>query len=313
MPFKDKLSTLKKSGKSNVVVKRNTSIFTENFELVVKEKDSPDEYALSTVQQGHERRVGHNLVVLFALWKLAFAKEIHSERLGLFWWFAEPLMIVLVVTSAALLFHGAYIMDMPTFPFAVMGVVLWLTFRTTFITTANGVSNLIPATNDPLVSRFNLLLVRSLRGSIANLIVAFILLGWAYWYEMLDLPDNVFPIIFTLFICGALGFGCGLIASLLNYIYPGTRRFYIVLLRIMGVTAGLFFVSEQLPEKFALVVIWNPILHAGQISRDGWFSTYESVDASLPYLLACTAGALLLGFALAIKEIRLRAKYGDEC
>lgn len=247
----------------------------------------------------------------FAIWNLSFLKEVRSERLGLFWWFAEPFMLIMVFTIMALVFFGGSVAGMPSFPFAIIGVTLFLTFRTTFMTSAVGAGALAHCLSDPSISRFDMMFGQSPRALVANAAVGGGLLGFLVWRGDIPLPERPAEIVLCLFCCGIIGFAFGLWASLMNFLYTGFRRIYPIIVRLFTITSGLFYVSEQLPPQFKVYVLWNPMLHAGQLSRDAWFTVYETTDASFAYLLGVTLVCAGLGLSFAIMERRRRAEAGD--
>lgn len=247
----------------------------------------------------------------FALWSLAFVKELRSERLGLFWWFAEPLLLIMVFTFMALVFFGRDVAGMPVFPFAIIGVANLLIFRITLMTTAAGTGHLTSALHDPSVNRFDILISQAPRSLVANACVAGALLIYLIMDGQIPIPERPAVVVLCLISCATMGFSTGLILSFLSFFYSGINRFYIIIIRLVAVSSGMFFVSEQLPQSYKALVLWNPVLHASQISRDAWFPVYTTQDASSLFLWVCLLGALLLGLALAIMERRRRAEQGD--
>ena len=247
----------------------------------------------------------------FALWSLSFVKEMRSERLGLFWWFAEPLLLIMVFTFMTLVFFGGSVAGMPAFPFAIIGVANFLTFRITLMSTANGTAQLTSALHDPSVSRFDILLGQAPRSMVANACVAGGLLIFLVLDGQISLPDRPAIVVICLAISATIGFAIGLMLSFLRFIYPGIRRLFVIVLRLVALTSGLFYVSEQIPAAYKPLILWNPILHASQLSRDAWFPVYTTQDASFPYVWTVLLGTLVLGLGLAIVERRRRAEQGD--
>ena len=247
----------------------------------------------------------------FALWSLSFVKELRSERLGLFWWFAEPLLLIMVFTIMALLFFGGNVAGMPAFPFAIIGVANFLTFRITLMTTAAGTGHLTSALHDPSVSRFDILLGQAPRPLIANACVAGALLVYLMADGQIPVPERPAVVVICLVFSATMGFSIGMMLSFLTFLYPGIRRLYVIILRLVAISSGLFYVTEQLPQSYKALVLWNPVLHASQLSRDAWFPIYTTQDASFAYVWTCVLGAVILGLAFAIVERRRRAENGE--
>jgi capsular polysaccharide transport system permease protein len=62
--------------------------------------------------------------------------------------------------------------------------------------------------------------------------------------------------------------------------------------------SGLFFTVEDLPEGAQRALLFNPVLHSVELVREGWFSSYESPGASVPYVLYFALAFLSVGLLL---------------
>jgi capsular polysaccharide transport system permease protein len=246
-----------------------------------------------------------------ALWGLAIRADVNTDRLGAFWWIGEPLIHVLLITVTVLFLHGADVHDMPSFPFAVVGVVVWLTFRTAFTASLAGPASLTLMLDHPVLTRFAVMAVRSLKGLAVNAMVGLVILVFAIYLEWSTPPENILLVFVALVFAVVLGFSLGLVAHHGALHYSGLRKIYTFLLRILSIMSGLFFVSEQVPGLIAEYVLWNPLLHVSQLARSGWFDTYESRDASMAYVLGWIVGIAALGLACAISTRRERARRGE--
>ncbi|UVK48504.1 hypothetical protein BPNPMPFG_007887 (plasmid) [Mesorhizobium sp. AR07] len=251
------------------------------------------------------------LAVWSALWGLRFHTDMNSDRLGMFWWLVEPLLHVILITFATLLLHGGEVFDMPAFPFAVIGVIVWLTFRTTFLAALAGPGALVHLIDHPDVSRFDVIVGTSVKGVIVNSCIGIVMLGGCVAARVTRLPENPLMFAGALASTAALGLGSGLIAYHGSLYYPGLRKIYVMILRIIATFSGLFFVSEQVPGEYAAYVLWNPILHLSQFARSGWFYTYDSTDASFVYVFSFLCATLAIGFGCAVMDRRARARHGE--
>jgi capsular polysaccharide transport system permease protein len=260
---------------------------------------------------GDSRPTAPLLQILRALWTVSLRTDVNVDRLGAFWWVTEPLAHVVLITITILFVHGADVYDMPSFPFAVLGVVVWLTFRTAFIAALSGPAALTLLMDHPSVTRFAIVLIRSLKGLSVNAVVATILLVVSIYFGWTTLPQDLLKVQASLVGAFLFGLSLGLTAQLGAQHYSGLRKVYPMLLRLLAVISGLFFVSEQVPGFISNFVLWNPLLHLSQFARSGWFFTYESQDTSLGYVLACLGPAACLGLACAIADRRERARRGE--
>lgn len=101
---------------------------------------------------------------------------------------------------------------------------------------------------------------------------------------------------------------CGLGASY-SYLFvalaefsPTFRQAAIILLRPSYFISGVFFAANELPERVLPYFIWNPLLHAIEIARDGMLFHYESRVDSTVYPLAWIAGMTLLAIMIRLPQ-----------
>ena len=62
--------------------------------------------------------------------------------------------------------------------------------------------------------------------------------------------------------------------------------------------SGVFFTAKDLPAAVRDVLIWNPVLHAVEMVRDGWFISYHADYVEITYVLFWVLGCAYLGLLL---------------
>jgi len=62
--------------------------------------------------------------------------------------------------------------------------------------------------------------------------------------------------------------------------------------------SGIFFTAAGMPESARSHVLWNPVLHAVELCRAGWFKRYDERYVSSTYVLSWVVGLLLVGLLL---------------
>jgi capsular polysaccharide transport system permease protein len=248
---------------------------------------------------------------LAAFWGVSFRSDVNNDRLGLVWWFVEPLAHVLLVTVTALLVHGREVYGMSAFPFAVTGVMFWLTFRTALMTVQIGPGRLVLLLDHPAVNRFELMVVQSFKAFLVNSVVGGFLLINCIIFDYSPMPKNPVAFLSALLATALLGASAGFCANYAAHFYPGIRKVYAMFMRILAWTSGVFFVSEQIPGRYSQLVLWNPVLHLSQFGRSAWFPTYESVDANMKFVVFTVGVITMMGLACAVMSRRLRARAGE--
>ena len=88
----------------------------------------------------------------------------------------------------------------------------------------------------------------------------------------------------------------------------GLAVFFRVVTRLQGPltrpffwTSGLFFTANDLPQAAREVVLYNPVLHATELVREGWFPGYTSRYVDPSYLVSWIVALTFL--ALAVERV----------
>lgn len=101
--------------------------------------------------------------------------------------------------------------------------------------------------------------------------------------------------------CG-LGASYGYLAVALTELNSGFRQFAVVILRPTFFMSGVFFTANELPEQILPLFIWNPVLHAVEIARDGMLFHYQSRVASAVYPIVWIVGMTALAAILRLSQ-----------
>lgn len=98
------------------------------------------------------------------------------------------------------------------------------------------------------------------------------------------LPDNVFMTVLPVFYVATIGFSFGVINNALSLYVPSWPKFWKIANKPMFFISGIFYLAESLPPNIQKILWWNPILHAVEWARSGYFGEWNSKFASLYYL-----------------------------
>jgi capsular polysaccharide transport system permease protein len=71
-----------------------------------------------------------------------------------------------------------------------------------------------------------------------------------------------------------------------------------ILTRPLYFVSGVFFSIEVVPEPYRSWLLLNPLLHANELMRAGFFATCEARYADPGYLIAWIGGCLCLGLLM---------------
>lgn len=249
------------------------------------------------------------LLTFASLWAFNMKAEIANDRFGWIWWILEPIIQILMITIVVLIIGVPLIFDMEIAPFAIIGVAIWLTVRQTILMTAFWGGPLVQQVDHPKLRRGHVLLARSARALVVYSFVGAALLAIAVAIDRAPPPEAPLQLVAVLLVAWFMAIGLGLILSAIALRYTSTRRLIGPMMRLTGLTSGLFFVSEQLPPEIATAMLWNPMLHALQLGRSAYFAEYSSADADWTYLAAWCVVGLFIGLCCLMNDERQRSRY----
>ena len=223
--------------------------------------------------------------VILSLWLRAINFEASQDRIGYLWLVLDPLIHVLIICIVPFLLHADQVSDMNTFPFAIIGACFWMTFRTAAMGALAGGGVLKSQLEHPAVRRFDIIVARGLSAIVVYFFVGLFLLFVTTFMGLSGFPVNL-PLFLVCFMTmWILGMAYGIILHSLVLRYPGVRRINGFLIRAIAFTSGLFYVTEQLPDDVARLILWNPLVHVNQLARSYWFYDYNTRDGDPIYVI----------------------------
>jgi len=107
--------------------------------------------------------------------------------------------------------------------------------------------------------------------------------------------DDPLQVIAGMALAAMLGFGYGLVTTAGARVTAIVGPIQSVISRLMFWTSGMFYVVADLPSSAREIFLYNPVLHAVEIVRGGWFTNYQAVYANGRYALTFGLVMLLVG------------------
>lgn len=95
-----------------------------------------------------------------------------------------------------------------------------------------------------------------------------------------------------------LGYGFGILNSVITMVFPLWNLGYVVILIVFWFTAGLAVNPEAMPAEIAYWFSWNPLLHSIEWLRKGYYADFPAHLLDKYYVLGVGAGTLALGLVL---------------
>ncbi|HEX3536520.1 MAG TPA: ABC transporter permease [Stellaceae bacterium] len=222
-----------------------------------------------------------------------------DSKLGYGWALLEPILhIALLSVVFALLMHGTPPIGTEFFIFYFTGLIPYHVFvhssgAMTFAVTGNA-----PLLQLPLVTTFDVILARGLLEFVTDIIVAVLLLIGFAAIGLHAMPIDFLSPTITLIVTAVLGFGIGFINAVVAVFIRSWDRLYAQITRTLYFCSGIFYVPGMMPDWVLDLLGWNPILHAIDWFRSGFFDNYQPHWLDRRYLLLMAVSAILAGLAL---------------
>ncbi|WP_299947801.1 ABC transporter permease [uncultured Microbulbifer sp.] len=225
-------------------------------------------------------------------------------RLGYAWALLEPAMHIMVLATI-FSFRGRELYPgIPTLLFMLGGIAPFLFFSHCFTKSLATVASNRGLFNYRQLRPFDAVFSRVLLEFIIyllSLVALLIVLAWcgvqaAFGNFLLLVEVNVLFFGFCL--------GLSLVLCVVGERYPEFSKVLPVLVRPLYFMSGVFFSLDQIPKEYHPYLIWNPLLHVIELTRQGLFASYHGMFANFQHLTFTAIG--MLGFGLLVYRVSWR-------
>lgn len=234
--------------------------------------------------------------------KALFLREIRTRfgkfRLGYFWAILEPSAHLLVLLG---IFGFIMHRTMPDISFPVFllnGIIPYFIF--------SNITNRSVGAIEANQGLFNYRPVKPIDTIIARAVLETLIYSAVYILLMLVvwMAGEYFEIINLLQLVATWGLlilfscGIGLIFMVVGRTFAETQKFLPILLKPLYFISCIMFPLHSIPKDYWPFILWNPIVHAVELSREAVMPGYLSEGVSLSYLAICTLVTVFAGLAL---------------
>jgi len=243
--------------------------------------------------------------VVFAVAMRETRTRFGASQLGYLWAMIEPTLVILTFYIVFQIAHRAVPPGMDLFSFIATGVVPYTLFSSSVVRVSEAINANKALLYYPQVQPLDLVLARAVLEA-ATFVAVFLVLmgGHALFTQHLEL-ESPLVVIAGFAMASMLGTGLGLILCSLGEYSTAVDRARGPLLRPLFWISGIFFTAETLSPQARHALLYNPILHATELVRSGWFHSYDAHHVDMGYVVAWIGGLLLLGLLL---ERRVRRR-----
>lgn len=236
------------------------------------------------------------LRVLWALLLREIKTRFGRHRLGYLWAVLGPVAQVCVLTILFGIF-GRLAPPGLDFPlFLITGIIPWYLFNSTLTKSMKAIESNRGLLVYPRVKPLDLVIARSFLEAATYAVVFALLLSLAgVALDMQAWPERPLVVMCALLAVSGLAAGIGAAAAAVQAVAPAIERLLPLTQRPLFFTSGIFFSAEVIPEPLRGWLLLNPLLHANELMRAGFFRSYEGRHAEPDYLVAWVLGALFAG------------------
>jgi capsular polysaccharide transport system permease protein len=221
-----------------------------------------------------------------------------DAKLGYGWALLEPILHITMLSAVfSLMMQGRPPIGTHFFVFYFTGLVPYLMFVHTSSAMSHAITSNGALLQLPLVTTFDVIAARGLLEMITDVIVAVVLLLGFGFIGLQAAPDDLWTPSIALLVTAAFGCGVGFLNAVLTARYRSWDKIWPQVTRLLYFFSGIFYVPGMMPEWARDALVWNPLLHAIDWFRAGFYSAYQPHWLDRSYLLILAILLLLSGFA----------------
>jgi ABC-type polysaccharide/polyol phosphate export permease/Flp pilus assembly protein TadD len=222
-----------------------------------------------------------------------------DTRLGYGWALVEPMLhIALLSATFAVLMHGSPPIGADFFVFYYTGLIPYHVFVHSSTGMSHALINNAPLLQLPPVSSFDVIAARGFLEVITDLVVAIVLLAGFLAIGLRAMPDDLWEPSIAVLAIAAFGCGIGFVNAVTTVFWRSWEKTYAQLTRLLYFVSGIFYVPGMMPDWVRDILVWNPLLHAIDWFRAGFFEVYRPHWLDRSYVVVVAIASLLVGLAL---------------
>nr|WP_284048141.1 ABC transporter permease [Marinobacter sp. ATCH36] len=237
--------------------------------------------------------------------------RVTADRIAWFWLLAEPIAHVLLLVGVRTMIGRVRIIPGAEFiPWLVVGVTSFILFRNQMTKGMHAISANRALFAYRQVHPADTVLVRSgLEGTLSSIVMIILVCVFTLLGQDI-IPVDPMKVMGFWVLIWLFGMGTGLISSVLVTVLPESQKFLSMIMLPLYFLSGVMIPIQYFPHGIREYLMYNPLVHAIEFVRSGFFEGYRMVDGvSVLYLGYWVVGALLLGLLL---QVRFKSRLMSE-
>lgn len=218
-----------------------------------------------------------------------------ANRLGYFWAIAEPFAQAGVFALIFTLIGRESIASVPIAVFLITGFLPYKLFAKLLPQLSAAISANKALFGYRQVTPIDPILTRLLIEVVTFIVVYLITLAIFAWFNFEVIPDDILSLFLATFLLILFSLGLGLLLCSATCYWQDTPKLLGMVMTPMFLISGVIFSATMIPEKYWFLFSWNPIFHFIELSRDAFFTTYQTPIGNWYYASFVTLTVLALG------------------
>ncbi len=234
--------------------------------------------------------------------KALFLREMKTRfgkfRLGYLWAPLEPVAHMLVMLAIF-----GYLMQrtMPdiSFPvFLINGIIPFLLFSSITNRSINAIEANQGLFNYRPVRPIDTIIARTILEAFISGIVYFFLMSLLWLFGEEIAINNFIQLVCVWGLLIVFSTGIGLIFMVIGNRYPESEKFLPIVLKPLYFVSCIMFSLHHIPADYQPYLLWNPIVHIVELSRESVVNSYHVENVSLGYLAFSSLVVFFFGLSL---------------
>lgn len=246
--------------------------------------------------------VRSGLEVQQAAVKALFLREIKTRfgkyRLGYFWAVLEPAthLLVLMVIFGFIMHRTMPDISFPVF--LLNGIIPYFIFTNITNRSIGAIEANLGLFNYRPVKPIDTIIARASLETLIYAAVYLILMAIVWVLGEEYSITNILILVFSWFLLIIFSCGLGLVFMVLGKTFPELAKFLPIVLKPLYFISCIMFPIHSVPKEYWHYLLWNPIVHAIELSRESVVAGYLTDGVSLGYLALSAIIMLFIGLAL---------------
>jgi capsular polysaccharide transport system permease protein len=244
------------------------------------------------------RGLGGQVEVVWALILRETRTRFGKNQLGYLWALFEPLLIIATFYVVFMLGRRSPSAGMDIYSFIATGFVPYLMFKST----ADRLGSAIDANRGllfyPHVKPMDVVFARAILEAVTYVGVFLVLMGMHAMYHQRLVFDDALLVLSGLALAWGFGAALGMVFCSISVVSGIVDRTKSAIIRPFFWTSGIFFTANELPGVVREYLLYNPVFHAVELVRSGWFPDYTLRHAEPFYVVKWIFGLGLAGLLL---------------